>query len=146
MDEKVGNEYNNAYMYMFIRSEVVEVRRGQTHLGTYFSAQSQARRIQARCSKFFSILGHLNFTDCFGGKGFALDLSNGLQALSKPFLFLSTRRRYLTLERVSRLQMLYITNVSSEEEPGHFLFYHYTTVYKSITYFTTTHCMSMATP
>ena len=30
-------------------------------------------------------LWHLNFTDCFGGKVFDLDLNNGLQILSKPF-------------------------------------------------------------
>ena len=29
---------------------------------------------------------HLNFTDCFGGKGFALDSNNDLQTLSKHFL------------------------------------------------------------
>ena len=38
---------------------------------------------------------HLNFTDCFGEEGLALDSNNsnnpinGLQTLPKPFLFLS---------------------------------------------------------
>ena len=54
------------------------------HLGTYFAAQSQAL-----FSDFFSILEHSNFTDCFGGEGFALDFNNCLQAFFKPSLFLS---------------------------------------------------------
>ena len=62
---------------------------------------------------------HLTPTDCFGGKGFALDLNNGLQTLSKSFLFW-TLIEYLTLGRLSHLQMLYTTNVSNEEEPRHF--------------------------
>ena len=43
-------------------------------------------------ANFLEILDHilyLNFTDCFGGEGSALDLDNDLQILSKPFLFLS---------------------------------------------------------
>ena len=66
---------------------------------------------------------HLNFSDCLGGKGFALDLNNGTQTISKPFPFI----RYLALGRMSHLQTLYITNVSSEEEPRHFLIHHYIT-------------------
>ena len=30
---------------------------------------------------------HLNFTDCFGGKGLVLDSSNGLQILPQTFPF-----------------------------------------------------------
>ena len=40
---------------------------------------------------------HLNFTDCFGGEGFAINSNNSLQALSKPFLFFS---RYLPQTQV----------------------------------------------
>ena len=32
---------------------------------------------------------HLNFTDCFGGEGFAINSNNSLQALSKPSLLFS---------------------------------------------------------
>ena len=47
---------------------------------------------------------HLNFTDCFGGEGLALDLNNGLQIISKSFVFppsLGTLHSdtYLTCER-----------------------------------------------
>ena len=59
---------------------------------TIFSDVVEARRIQALLSKHLSNFGPkitLNFTDCFGGKGFALDPNNGLQTLSKSFLFLS---------------------------------------------------------
>ena len=75
-------------------SDVVEARRGQTHLGTYFSTQSQARRIQALLSRFLSNFEHLNFTVCFEGEGLALDPNIGQQTISKPFLFLSRQVPY----------------------------------------------------
>ena len=52
----------------------------------------------------------------------------------KPSLNLSFSSlfRYLTLGRVSHFQTLYITNVSSEEEPWHLLIYHYILDYGSI--------------
>ena len=49
-------------------------------LGIYFSIQSQA---------FLDHILHLNFTDCFGGEGLALDPNTSLQKLSKPLLSLS---------------------------------------------------------
>ena len=70
-----------------------EARRGYTHLGTYFFTQSQARRIEALLNKHlsnFELCLTFNFTDCFGGKSFALDpqqqLTNSLQALPCPLL------------------------------------------------------------
>ena len=63
---------------------------------------------------------HLNFTDGFEGEGFALDLNNGSQTLSKPFFS-------LTLGRAFHLQTFYFTNVFSEEEPRHCLIYRYIT-------------------
>ena len=47
----------------------------------------------------------------------------------KPFpnLFISSLIRHLQLNSVSHLQTLYLTNVSSKEEPRHFLICHYIT-------------------
>ena len=90
----------------YIISDLVEARRGQTHLGTYFSTQSQARRIQALifllshrldASRHFSAnfliisdyIRLLNSTDCFGDECFALNPNNSLQIISKPLVFLS---------------------------------------------------------
>ena len=61
---------------------------------------------------------HLNFTDCFGG-GFALDFKNDLHCKLSPNSF-SFPIIYFTLGHISHLQMLYITNVSSEEEQALF--------------------------
>ena len=44
-----------------------------------------------------------------------------------PNLSASSLSRYLELGIVLHLQTLYITNVSSKEEPRHFLIYHYIT-------------------
>ena len=71
----------------------------------------------------FDHIWHLNFTDCFEGEGFVLDLNNGLQTLSKLFLFsLSLGTLPYTPTR--------ITNASSKEEPRHFIIYHYITATK----------------
>ena len=48
-----------------------------------------------------------------------------------PNLSFSSLFRYLTLGRVSHLHMLYITNVSSEEEPRRLLVYHFILDYGS---------------
>ena len=40
---------------------------------------------------------HLNFTDCFGGKGLALDSNNDLQILFKPLLLLSHQVSYIRM-------------------------------------------------
>ena len=65
-------------------SDVVEARRGYTHLGTYFST----KHFLANFLAILDHIWHLNFTDSFGG-GLALDFNNGLQILFKPLLFLS---------------------------------------------------------
>ena len=73
----------------------MEARRGYTHLGTYFSTKHFL-------ANFLVILDHilyLNFTDCIGEEGLALDYNNGLQTLSRPLLFI----RHLKLECVSHL-------------------------------------------
>ena len=36
-----------------------------------------------------NLILHLNFTDCFGGEGLALDSNNCLQILSESLFFLS---------------------------------------------------------
>ena len=68
---------------------------------------------------------NLNFTNYFGGKGFALDPNKGLQTLTKSFPFpfsLGTLHlnMYCSCKRC-------ITNAFSEEESRHFLIYHYIT-------------------
>ena len=57
-----------------------------------------------------------------GGKGTALAINNGLQALSKPFLFIS---QYVPYNRT------FITYESSKEKPRHFLTYYNITGYNS---------------
>ena len=55
-------------------------------------------------ANFFAVSNHfwhLNFTDCLGGEGFALDSNYTLQALSKPFLFLS---QYVPQTRITLAQ------------------------------------------
>ena len=72
-------------------SDVVEARLSQKHLGNYLSTQSQTRRCMQALGKFFSNFGH-----CFEVLGFALDPNNGLQTLSKTFLYYKvpyTRKR-----------------------------------------------------
>ena len=109
---------NSCFCYPI--SDVVEARRGQTHLCTYFSTQPQARRIQAILNKFLSDFGpYLTFK---------LNRLFWRRRLSFPNLYFSSLFRYLTLGRVSHLQTLYITNDSSEEKPRHFLIYRYITV------------------
>ena len=48
-----------------------------------------SRRLLANFLVILDDILHLNFTDCFGGEGLALDSDNSLQILSKPFLSLS---------------------------------------------------------
>ena len=72
---------------------------------------------------------HLNFTDCFSGKGFALNFNNDLQTLSKPFLF-SLLLDTLHLEAYYTCKY-YIINASSEKELRYFLNYHYIAGYFS---------------
>ena len=96
-------------------------RHDQTHLGTYFLLSLKldaSRHFLANILLILDHILHLNFTDCFGGKGFALDANNGSQTLSKPFLVLC----YQVLYTWTR-----ITNASRKEEPRHFLIYHYIT-------------------
>ena len=105
-----------------ITSEVVEARRDQTHLGTYFSTRPQARRIQALLNNF--LMGHilhLNFTDCFGDNRVLLKIPMEVYKPS-PNLSLSSLIRYLTLRRISP---------SSIKELRHFLIYHYITAITS---------------
>ena len=60
-----------------------------------------SRHVLANLLVISDDIWHLNFTDCFGDKGFALGLNNGLQTLSKsifpfPLLLgtLYTRARF----------------------------------------------------
>ena len=71
---------------------------------------------------------HLNFTDFFEDKGYALDPNNSLQTLSIPFPFplpLGTLH-----QDAHRTCKRFVTNASSKEEPRHFLIYHYITVWR----------------
>ena len=64
-------------------SNVIETRRGQMH----------QRSFLANFSVISDYILHLNFTDCFGEGGFALDSNHGLQTLSKPLLLFSNYTR-----------------------------------------------------
>ena len=81
--------------YLFLRqirimiSNVVEARCGQTHLGTCFVISHRLDTSRHFLANLFVILdqiSHLNYTDCFGDKDFALDSNDNLQTLSKLFL------------------------------------------------------------
>ena len=99
--------YKNEFCSLIL-SVGVEARRGQTHLGTYFSTQSRLDASRHLLANFLVILDHtlhLNFTDCFG-EGLALDLNRGLQTLSKPFLFLSHQIPY-TRMRITLANTVY---------------------------------------
>ena len=50
-------EHTFYHHYNLVACDVVEARCGWMHLGTYFSTQSQARRILALFSNFFSNFG-----------------------------------------------------------------------------------------
>ena len=56
-------------------SDVVEARRGNTHLGTYFLLLSHRLDASRHFLAYFLVISdhvwHLNFTDCFGGKRFS---------------------------------------------------------------------------
>ena len=94
-----------------------------------FSTQSQARRIQALFSKIFSDFGpYLTFKRHSSFRKKKVQLQIPITAYkSSSKLYFSSLIRYLALGQVSHLQTLYITNVFSEEEPRHFLIYHYIT-------------------
>ena len=60
--------------------------------GNYFLISYRLDASRHFLAHLFAILNHfwhLNFTDCLGSECFALEFNNSLQALSKPFLFLS---------------------------------------------------------
>ena len=101
--------------------DVVEARHGQKHLNTYFSAQSQARRIQALFRNFFSILRHSNFTACFGCEGFASGFNNGLQALSASVLLLSHQVTY-TQTRIALAKLCISPMSPAKKNLGTFYF------------------------
>ena len=75
----------------------------------------------------FAILDILTFKlyRLLRDKGFVL-ITTYKSSPNLSFFFLT---RYLTLGRVSHLQTLYITNVSSKEELRHILIYHYIAAY-----------------
>ena len=81
-----------------------------------------SRHFLANFLVIFDHIRHLSFTECFGGKGVALDYNNDLQTLSN-FSFFSFIR-YLTLGHVS--QTLY-HQCSQRIKPRYFLIYHYIT-------------------
>ena len=84
-----------------------------------------SRHILANFLVISAYILHLNFSDCFEGKGLALDPNNGLQTLSIPVSFplpLGTLHldAYYTCKRC-------VTNATSKEQPRHLLIYHYIT-------------------
>ena len=100
-----------SYQLLLLCSDVVEARRGQTHLGTYFSTRSQARCIQALLRKFFLAISFgLYLTGqlhrLFWRRRFCFDPYNGLQTLSKPFIFFSHQAPY-TRKRITLANALY---------------------------------------
>ena len=106
-------------LYLVGYSDVVEARLGQIHLGTFFSTQSQARRIQALLSKFLSDFGpYMTF------KHYRLfwKLANPLQTF--PFSR-SSGTLYSGAYRTCKCGISIIA--SSKEKSGHFLIYHYIT-------------------
>ena len=113
---------------VFLISDVVKARRGQTHLGTYLSYYVTGQKQASRhfLTNFLVIsnrIQHSNFTDCFGGDSLACFR---YQCWLSNFFFFSINK-CLTLGRVSHLQTLYIKKVSSEQESRHFLTYNYIT-------------------
>ena len=97
-----------------MNSDVAE----ETHLGTYFllcHRLDASRHFLANLLAISNHVWHLNVADCF------LRLTN---------LSFTSLNKYLILRRVLHLQTLYIINVSSEEEPRHFLLYHFITGYE----------------
>ena len=100
-----------------------------------------ARRIQAFLSKFLSTI-RPDLTDCFRSRGFAVD-SYVTAYKPSPNLSFSSFIWYLTFEPVLHLPTLLITNVSSEEEPRHFLIYHYITARKPMKTFTLVHSQGL---
>ena len=109
-------------------SDIVEARLGQArlgsarlcqeHLGTFiFLLRKRLDASRHFLANFLVISDHIwhkNFTDCFGGRGFALDLKNGLETLSKPLLYLSHQAPYTRTRN---------TKASSKEEPRHLWVY-----------------------
>ena len=78
-------------------------------LGTYFFYPITAQMRLATSQQVSQyIVRHLNFPDCFGGKGFTLDTNNKLQNIFKPFLFRSNYVPYAGTR---------FTNASIKEEP-----------------------------
>ena len=102
-------------------------QRGNNSESLFFGCRFFATRCFA---SVFSCSCAEPFKDCFEGESFALYLNNGLQILSKPFLFFLIK--YLTLGCALSLQALYLTNASSKEVPSHLLIYHYITNYSNV--------------
>ena len=68
---------------------------------------------------------HLKFTDCFAGKGLALDSNNDLQILSKPLLFLSQQVPYTRTDIANAIYSQCLQCISTR----HLSFYHYITAF-----------------
>ena len=78
-----------------------------SHIHTSDVVEAQVRLDASRqfLANFLVILNHiehLNFTDCFGGVGFALDLNNDLQTLSKLFFFFPHQVLYTLYHQCSQ--------------------------------------------
>ena len=106
-------------------------RRGQARL-------DPSRRIQAHiflshklgASRHFLVISD-HITDCFGGKGSALDSIRGLQTHSRSFPF-PLSLGILHSDTYCTCKSCIFTNASSKEEPRNFLIYHYITAQQLI--------------